>query len=329
MTTQTLSSVVEAIQFLEAYQDSDSDLPDVNFAGELAVFTANIEGKNYNSTVPAELARGLWEFQVELYRAVAFALYGIDDIRKLTTEQRAAFQLVFEVSQGSTDLMAPLKAFFEKLGDGFGTMDSKHKTITLVALALVLATAWGATHIIDTQTEAKKEEIKAKTEIARIETSARSEIDKEREKTAQFELFNHATQQDAVIARFTKATEEGTKAIIKAASDATKIRVGQVVFSRADIQEVNQRAAKERAEAKILDDEFSIVRVEFREDSTRIWLASKSNQEFPVTLIEEDFDANSLQKIWAAAQNRRMIKLIVNATVIRSQIRSAQIVKVI
>lgn len=329
MTTKIISSVAEAIQFIETYQDSDLELPDVDFAGELAVFTAKIEGKNYNSTIPGELARGLWEFQEELYRAVAFALYDNDSIRKLTAEQRADFQLIFEVSQGSTDLMASLKAFFDKLGDGFGTMESRHKALTLVAIAIVLATAWGAAHIIDTQTDAKKEEIKAKIEITKIETVAKSEIDKEKEKTAQFQLFNQSMQHDPVIARFTKATEEGTKAIIKAASDATKIRVGQVTFDRADIQEVNQRAAKEHADAKILDGEFSIVRVEFRDDSTRIWLASKSNPEFPVTLIEDDFDADSLQKIWAAAKNRKLIKLIVNATFIRNQIRSAQIVNVI
>lgn len=318
MTTHKINTISEALEFLSLYAKDDENAPDVAIGGELAKFTAEVEGKNYNASIPAELARGLWELQDELYRAVAFALYGSDSLRKLSAEQKQDFQLVFQVTQGSTDLMAPLKAFFEKLGEGFGSMESKHKAVTLVAIAVIMASAWGAVHIVDSQAGAKKEEIKSQLELS-----------KEKEKTAQFELIGKLTQENKVAARFSKATEEGTKAIIKGASDANQIKVGKVKFDRDEIQEVNQRATKERAEAKILNEDFSIIRIEFRGGSTRLWLASKSAPEFPVTIIDDDFEEESLQKLWSAGHSRKTIKLEVNATVIRGQIRSAQIVKII
>lgn len=324
----TLSTVDDALAFLQ-YAPEDFD-GEVNFAGELSGFETYIVGEKYHGSIPAALARGLWEFQEEMYRAVAFALYGEDSIRRLTDEQKASFELVFDVSEGSSDIWASLEEFFKKLGEGFTTMDSKDKARTLVAIALIVALAWGGTHVVDTWAEVKQKEIAAASDVRTKEIDVQKTKEQEDAKSKQFEILGQIAKQNASVARFEKATEEGTKAIIKSTSDASHVRVGRVNFSREEIIEVNQRAAKERAEARLLTGDFYVVRVEFRRaDSTRIWVATKDYDEFPVTVITGEVEGADIDKLVEAGKDRAAIKLEIEATVIRNQIRGAHIVKVL
>lgn len=323
-----LNSVSDALNFLADPKSAEVGADAIQIGGELAQFEAWFEGKNYHATIPTSLARGLWEFQEELYRAAAFALYGEDDIRRLTEEQKAAFELIFEVKEGSSDLLASLGDFFTKLGEGFTTMDSKHKGPTLVAIVLIVAMAWGGTHVVDSWEDTKQKEIAATTTVKEKEVAATAAASLETARTAQFQLISDITRQSQAAKRFEKATEEGTRAIIKSASDADRIRVGKVSFDKAEIQEVTQRAARERSEAKILVDDFFVVRIEFRDaTSTKIWVASKNYDEFPVTIVRGDVTDEEIEKVIAAGKARESLKLEINATMIRSQIRGAQIVR--
>jgi hypothetical protein len=315
-----LDSLEDALGFLAQYERDSADCPDVNFGGELAIFRTYIEGKNYNGTVPAELARGLVELQDELYRAAAFSLYGVDSIKKLSPEERQHFELIFKVNEGSSELIAQLKTFMEKLGDGFSNMTSGHKTITLVLIVAVIASSWGATVLYEKKTDVEKEEVKSHTTLAM-----------EQEKTAQFKLMADLVKASPAAERFAKATEEGTRAIVKGASDAQSIKIGRTKFDRDAISEINQRAAKDKAEPRILTQEFQIIRVDFRDASTlKLWLASKETGEFSVIVIDDDeSDPDGIRKVWSSAKDRKPIKLEVSATYVRNQIKAAQVVRVL
>ncbi|HEY0589010.1 MAG TPA: hypothetical protein VGD52_22945 [Pseudoduganella sp.] len=325
-----LNSVADAFNFLAKPEYAEVEASQIKIGGELAQFEAWFEGKNYHATIPTSLARGLWEFQEEMYRAAAFALYGEDDIRKLTDEQKAAFELIFEVKEGSSDLLASLEEFFSKLGEGFTTMESKHKGPTLVAIVLIVALAWGATHIVDSQEDTKQKEIAARTTVKEKEVDASAAAALETARTAQFQLISDITKQSQAAKRFEKATEEGSRSIIKSASDADRIRIGKISFDKSEIQEVTQRAVRERSEAKILVDDFYIVRIEFRDaTSTKIWVASKMFDEFPLTIVRGDVTEDEIEKVIAAGKAREPLKMEINATMIRSQIRGAQIVRLL
>jgi len=317
MTSTILSTTKDAIDFISSHLARD-EAPDVTVTGELALFSMHIEGQEYNASFPSEFARGLWEFQEAIYNAVAFALYGIEDIRRLTVQQKEDFKIVFSVDKGSLDLQAMLEKFFEKLSEGFVNMDSKHKAVTIASVALVIATAYGAVHIVEANSDEKKAEIASHTQIAQ-----------EQERTAQFKVIADAIEQNKISAGFAKATEEGTRAIIKRAQGATDIRVGHVKFDHEEIEEVNQRAAKEKAEAQMITGDFSILRVETRDSSTtKLVMSSKDLGEFSAVMLDEDFLADDLNKLWSAVKNREKISLEVNATMIRGSVKTAQIVKI-
>ncbi len=336
-----ITNIQQALDFIQANFENEEGISGIKFSDDIISFNADIEGEKYHRTIPSELARGLWEFQEEIYRAVAFALYGEDSIRRLTIEQRSNYQLIFLVSDGSTGLFASLKDFFTKLGEGFTTMDSKHKMVTLVAIAVIMASAWGATHISDNEKEVKlkaissdgsinEKKITSESDIKEKEIAAKAASDRDAAELARLEVMSKVIERSSIAQRFSKATEDGTRSIIKGASDAKRIKVGKVVFNEEEIQEVNQRSAKEKAEAILLEENFFVTRIEFHTgESTRYWLANRNHPEFPVNIVNEDINADDQQKLINAAQSRKSLPLQVTATFIRGQIKGALIAKII
>lgn len=316
--TTTIGSFEDALGFLEQYSGiRESDAPMPNFSNEFAAIKMDITGVRYHSSIPSELARGLWEFQEALYKAVALAIYGVEDIRRLTNDQRHEFELVFKVSEGSTGIEAHLEAFLHKLSEGFLTMDSQHKAYVLVLIATILVSGWAATSIVETQADLKKEEIR---------TAA--QIQQETEKTKQFQLFSELASK-GVAAAFTKASEEGARSIVRRTPDAREITIGRARIDRADIEEVNRRASMEKSFAEIVREDFRVFGTYAKDISTtKYTLARNDGSEFTVVVSHEDHKPEELEKIWAAARDRKPIALEVNLTTQRGTIKAAQIVRV-
>jgi len=327
MSTQTISTVEEALAYI-AGNHPENEV--VEFGGALSAFHAHIDGKNYHASIPAGLARGLWELQEELYRAAAFALYGDESIKRLTEEQKEKFELVFQVSEGSLDLLAPLETFFKELGEGFKNMDSGHKMKTLIAIAVIMAAAWGGVTVYQSLAENKQK-------IAEIEADTKDKqgvrdmvLAQDASRAEQLKVIADIVRRDPVAGRFAKATENGTRAIIKGASDATQIKIGDAHFDRDAIVEVNQRATREAAQAHIVTDEFRVVRGDARDGGvTRFWLVDSKGIEFSGIVIDEDFDGKGLNQLWDAFRRRSKLKLEINTTVVRGQIKNASILRVI
>lgn len=311
-----LSSVEDALQFLVEFEQNPEGAPAVAFAGELATLKIVVDGPRYVGTIPGELARGLWDFQEAIYKAAAFAIYGADDIRKLTSEQRDACELVFKVENGSTDLKAKVVDLLNNL---VNNMSSTHKVIAIVTVALILTSGWGAVKVLESSQETKKEQIKAELKVS-----------EEAERTKQLEIFARAIERPEV-RRFESAAEEGTRAVMRGAHDATSVRMGRVKFNGDEIQEANQRAPKVKSSAQVVQEDFRIFGTESKLDgSTKytLWRVSDST-EFTVNVSHDDLDANDLEKLWKAAKDRKAIRLEVNLTINRSQVRAATIVQVL
>jgi hypothetical protein len=316
MSPVTLTSVDEALAYLAKFTGVD-DAPEVKFGGELAHLHAKIVGKNYHGTIPGELARALTDLQDEFYRAAAFALHGDDKINRLTAEEREWFELVFSVREGSSEIDADLGEFWSKLGDGFVKMKSEHKRTVLIVIAMVVALGWGGGKLYETHAEIEK---------AQIEASA--DKDKEVEKTKQMALIAELVAKVPEAERFEKASQEGARAVIKGARDADSITLNSNHFDHVAIEEINQRAAKDKAEAKVFTSEFRIVGLESRDKSLKVWLEARGIKQFSVIIgDDEDADPDLLHEVWSAARERKLIALEISATYIRGQMKTAQVVR--
>lgn len=313
-----LNSVEDALRALSDIEDGQTnDYEEIVFSGELSAIKIVVEGPRYKGTVPAELARGLWEFQGAIYRATAFALTGVEDIKKLNADQRRELELVFKVVEGSSDFQALLGDFVKSLGEGFKTLDPKLRARLLICFALLFAGGLVSWKILGESAETKRAEIAAATSIQM-----------EQEKTRQFSLFAEVASKEPRVQSFVKAAEEGTTAIVKAVPDATSLKVGRVEFNRDEIKEVNQRSERVSSVSNAVSDDFMVYSSESKlNHATKFVLAGSDGTEFPVTALHSDFTADEIEKLWAAARQRTKVRLEVSITTNRGTVKAAQIIQ--
>lgn len=329
-----LHTVEEAVSFLAENQGKDIDAAQVQLGGELTTLEIVIEGDNYHSTVPGLLARGLWRYQEEIYRAVAFSLYGEDSNLRLTEEQKLQFELVFAVTEGSTDLSAAFENFLKTLAEGFSegfkTMTSSDRMKTIIIVAVLVCGGYGGVKIMENISESNQK-------IAAIEAEKTDKagvremfLQLEKTKADQFKIIADLANHSPETKRFAKASEEGTRAIIKGASDAKKIKVARTSFDREAIIEVNQRGSKTPSQGVVDIAEYTIVSAAPRDGGvTRFTLTGPDGTEFSATILDEEFEAEGLNKVWKAVRNRAKVKLEINKTVNRGIIKQASILSVV
>lgn len=316
----TISTFDDALSFLQA-RDASTAPTEGGFklTGDVTTLRIKVEGSRYAGTVPAELARGLWEFQEAIYKATAFALYGSYDQRKLTLEQHDRFELVFEITQSSTGISAKFDKIIEAIAEAIKDMESKDKLHLLIVIALLIAGAYVAREGIQAYTS---------THQATTEATARGELD--RQHTRHLELMADVVKNDQRAKRFSDAAEEGTRALLRGVPDATQLTIGKNTFDSDQIRDANQRAPKTRSSAEVIQEQFLVYAMETRSSSsTKYVLARPNGTEFPVTVDHESFTPQELEKLWHAAKDRSKILLEVNLTLNKGAIRSAQLTQIL
>jgi len=196
-------------------------------------------------------------------------------------------------------------------------MKSEHRRTVLIVIAIVVALSWSGSKLYETHADVEK---------AKIEAAADEQ--KEREQTRQLTLFADLAARIPEAERFEKAATEGARAVIKGAKDADSITLNKAHYDRVAIDEINQRAAKDKAEAKVFSSEFRIVGLESRDRSLKVSLEARGIKQFSVIVSDDDdSDADLLHAIWSAARERKLIALEISATYIRGQMKTAQVVR--
>lgn len=304
----TLSTLDEALEYLQKIVNDDHTVPNIQrfeFAGELSEIRFKIDGDRYNGTVPGTLARGLWEFQQEIYRAVAFCTTGYDNIGRISGSLEP-YTLNFKVSEGSTSLLAHTKELAKALQEGFISMNSRHKAIVLIFAIAALATSIPI-YMLKSQ-----------------QISLDAELELERERTKQMELIAGLAANNSHAQRWLDAGENGVKAIVKSAPDAQSIKYGEAVLTQGDIQEINSRSSRETPKTEPIHEAFRIIGFKRQGDEglSRFTLGSEHG-EFNAILDEENFPREKIDKFWRAAQHNQPIELEVQVNKVGDEIRGA------
>ena len=307
-----IESVEEAIELLRQVQEdgvrfSEEDAEAFDIGGELAKIFIKITGENYHGTVPGELARGLWEYQQELYRAGAFVLTGALDYRKLSPEQRQSLELVFDISKGSTDAEAETQGYWSVLKHALQGMTGTEKIITMTLIGLVLA---GALTIYGVHGQM--------TQVALA-----------KENTAQMEVVRKAAEGNRIAQTVEESNDRGITSIIKSAADAESVRVNRAHYDRPAIEEITRRNERTQSSSEVLSEPFRVFSIEAKDHAiTKCVLAAADGREFSVTIDHENFSPDEVAKLWEAARGRASIGLEVHIKTLKGNIRRAQILAV-
>ena len=323
-----IESAEDALNLIQKLEGGmEMSFPDrIELKGELGKLIINIEGGNYHATVPGNFARGIWEFQQEIYRAVGIALNGNADLRKIPKDVLEQYNLIFKVSEGSSDLEADTSGFFTALGKGLSDMSDTKKLIAILGVAFVFAFGYATTNIgaayVSGHYAAQGAETNASIEEARIA----ADVAKEQERTKQIQAL---TASHPVVKEFSSAVEAGTKQVIKSVPDAAAAHVAGSSFSRQEIIDINSRAARESRDSADLTQEFKIIGFKRPEGSDigRYTLASKSGEISAILDMSTDgpFSQEQIQHFWNAGLSQSPIMLTVETKMVGGQIKQALI----
>ncbi len=309
--TDTISTLEEAIDFLN--KNSDKEKIKVNLSGELKTLSIEIEGPLFKGKLTGELARGLSEFQDEIYRAARYSLLG--DIGRLTNAQKEVFELSIEVKEGCTLVNIDLGKLAEGLSNTFQNMTPGEFTIFAVAVVAVLSGAWVGSHWL-------AEHYKAKKELAG-----------DAEETKRLEIFSSAIEkivnENPKLKRFSEAGANGIREIATHATGATSITVGRVELDEEALSNLRRRAPRTSSESLHEVGLFRVFSIDGKDGPFKMTIAGTViDGEFDVEFEKSDFSQEQIQALTNALTDRTLVKLEVKALKLRDKIRGGVLIDI-
>ena len=259
-----------------------------------------VDGTGYNSSFPASFAQSLVEIQNNFYRAISFALFGEENLKRLTAEKRKQYELVFVVSKGSTEVESDYKqSLIQLCRDMLKDMPPTTKAVTLITLAGLLAGTVIMYRYIDHL----------------------SETDKENQQT---------TRLVKTIDKLAENQERNIAAILKGARDADAATINGRTFDREAIIEANQRADRVPQSSDAVRNVFRIVTANTREQGSidKFTLTAAGTGEFTAIFDEDNFPQEQIDKVWTAIKNKQQIELSLTLVKQGNQIKQSVITAV-
>lgn len=321
MSTIELSSIEQAIAFIHGLDDPDYAEAKVSFNGELRTLEIEIEGPLFHGELTGELARGLAEFQDELYRAARFAITGKEGREsRLTIPQKEALELRIEVNKGCTLIKIDVGKFgdglLQILQDSVSSMTPLELTGFVVAVVAVLGVAWiGKTAVVEHFKE-KTASAEGGQETERLKAAADAPV-------RVVEQLAAVINQDKRIERFAMATEKGLTEVAARATDATSVKMGRVELDDAALAALHRRSPKSASENIHEIGDFRILHVNGSVSPFKLTLGGASMGEFDIEFDPAEFTPEQDDLIWDAARTRRMVRLEVKAIQLRDKIKGA------
>lgn len=249
MTEILIHNEPEALAILQRALNGefDNDVINIDFDNWPAI-SFKITGDRYNSSITSSMMKSLLELQVHLNKVYAEILYGSNNSRLLTEEDRRLIEIVYTVEQGSSELFADLSGFFGELAKAaIDKMDAKHLVISIVGVAAIVGAGSGLTSYIAHAETTQREANRATLETALIEQNNR-------------------------LAAIQQQTALALANVVRSVPDATSVQVNQLHdFNTEDIRELNT-TERAKTDPNRIDGPYLVTSVKSRDDKWRVEL---------------------------------------------------------
>ncbi len=276
------------------------------------VFTIDIKGKDWNSTVPTRVMLPLLDVQKEINRAYASVRYGDNNLRKLKDEERDGLEVVVKVKKGSSVFDAELWDHFTKIAQAAaGRMDGNQMMITVLGLAVVAVApvmykAWLALR-------QKEKELQHQVQMSAAESH-------------RLEIFAQAVARQPILVAAQEDAGATNNRFLKVAKPGDVLAVGGQILPASEAAALAQ-AERERAQAFTLDGIFAVLgnRTDksegFRITVKRLSDSLTVNADVPIELPD------SQQKLIQDAEwQKKNIQLSLDASILRGVISQATVI---
>lgn len=300
--TVIIKSADEAVAMLQnalggKFKDDESIL--IRFDG-WPTFAVNVKGDRYNSTLPTQLMKALVEYQQSFNKFYAYSVYG-RSAKSFTDEDRFVNELVFNVKEGSSDVLAQLSERFSGLAERMvDRMTGRQLVITVLGLALISSGYFGYKNYLDHDAATAQEKGRIELEKKLVESS-----DSARRASEQF--------------------AQNAMDIVRSVSDAKSVDVGAHHFEKVDIEAISQKS-RQAWPRKRIDGNYRVVSLKKLKDRWSVQLvAQDSDRMIRTDLYRAEKGTEAIQELSEAFASDNPLKLYIIAGVSGDYVSQARI----
>lgn len=314
MTKLNIDSEAMAWEVLEkalkgVYDDKSVSLSLDNWAG----INLHFVGGNFESSITPGVMSGFLDLQKAINRAAAALIYNEPNALRLTAEDRKSFELVIAVSGGSSNfdinLSEIINTMIEKVGD---KMSGKQLIIAILGLA-----------VLYTADVAWKDYLVAQAEQAKVDLT----YSMSKEETKRLQILKDTIQEEHKLSEIREDLRDSQHQLLRSGIGAKAIEMQGVSIAGANIEDIS-KTKRERATDVRFKEKFRILAVDTSNKELVKVKVRGATAEFVASFKDETFDENQLALLKDKLMSRKPVRLVINATMLRDRITTAEILLV-
>lgn len=293
----------------------ENELLDIDFTGDWSTLMIKVSGENYHATLNGRLVRALSELQTQLNRLYANAAYG-KSAKALSNEEREEIELVFQVSDGSTNVLADLGTWATSIADtAIDKMTGTEIAVVVVGLALV----WAGSRAIQQHNERKQQETEQEHDSRRHEATLKAENERHEKLVGQMAASNETVR----MALQERSQFESN--VLRSTPTAESVEISGRQFSRDEIEEAS-RTERQTTELTRRDGVYYVNGIVTKAEGFNVSLEDVHGAAFRADLTRGKLDEEELEDLWSALRDATPASLKVAARVRDDAIVSATII---
>lgn len=302
------------IDFLEEMKSKDLDdedfvFPDVRFSG-WPILDINVKGPKFHQTVTSSMIFGMSILNEEIQRAFATIRYGSQNLQRLTNEDRQNLDIVFAITEGSSDAEGPtdklLNAVVTFLRDSMSGMTGWQKMV--VVIAFIGAASTCGFHYITQNANVEQHATDRQAQIVQATNDGMNKA-----LTTVLEYKQHG--ESRVSQEVETHGQSGKNGLVKQlAADPTvqSVSLGDKTISRQELNTYNGRQAVDRQRIEKVDSFFvkGVTRSGPYNTDININVIRASNDEgFTIKASGEVITPDELTALVNALSNNSLVKI--------------------
>ncbi|MBY5866004.1 hypothetical protein [Rhizobium leguminosarum] len=304
--------------------DSDGVILDFGNA-DWAKVHFNFKGSAFHQTVTASMMRGLLEYQYAFYRTAALILKDDSRINRLTDDNRRDLEFVFEVKEGSSDLLAGGVEQLAELGkSAISKMSGRQILIGLLVGAIVFCGGYTLNNHLDHEFELEKIDKDHQDKKDLYDFLGKIVLDN-KEKT---ETLKRALDESAVAKEAAALNSAAIGEILRSNDNAEEISIQGTALGSKAIRELT-RSSRSKSRSIMIRDTFTVKAVISDDvNNFTVRLERVSSGEVIVASLEDPLLSESAQKAISRAEwSAKPVMVHISARQVGDQIKDARITK--
>lgn len=288
----------------------------------------NYKGGVFQSALTPSVMAGIVEFQRSLYQVVALLTKGDPRVTKLSIDEKQDFELVFKVSEGSTDLVATANEVIESLtGKVFEGMSSHDKLICVLVFVIVFFCYKGFELYLNNKQEISKTSAQAQRDTQLTEIISQLSR-QEASRTRVLVQAGQAVPQSEVI----KAkADDAYDHIVRSAEGVESLTISGHVVDKATLERLTQ-ITRRSSEKVTITGLFLVSNVDTKKVANSFLVRFEEvdgNRVINANLADSIMSEKYQNIIQRATFSKKPIRLTISATKVGDSYTKAKVIKAV